>query len=106
MTAEAFAETFVNRARHAEYVTPGTDVQVPCLIRFEYAGTIGVDHGDQEKAVIKVLWEHFPQHPTGVFKVDGVEWKVQQALGKADGHLEGVQRALFCGANRRFTVDK
>jgi len=90
----------------ASYQGLSPSVAVPCRVRFEYAGQADVGHGSQDQAIIKVLWDAFPQLPTGKFIIDGVEWKILEPAGKADGHREGVQRALLCGSGRKFSVGK
>lgn len=101
-----FTDAFERRAEPATYTGPAPSASVPCSVRFQFAGRVDVGHGAQDQAVIKVLWEDFPQSPTGIFMVNGVQWKVLEPAGEADGHKEGLQRALLCGSNRKFSVEK
>jgi hypothetical protein len=106
------ARIFARRGSPARFYPESGDWPVDCTVRYEFAGRIDVDHGAQDNALIKVLWTEFPAMPQGRFvilgsdgePVDGREWKVLEQLGKLDGHLEGVQRVLRCGADRTFKV--
>lgn len=108
MSIETFLQDIYRRKGvSATFVSASGGTAEPIRIRFEYAGQIDVEHGSQERALVKVLWADFPDGPpNGVFVVDGQEWKTEEVAGKADGHREGLQRAVLCVGNRRFEVRK
>ncbi|NDV20002.1 hypothetical protein GO013_11270 [Pseudodesulfovibrio sp. JC047] len=102
----AYSDKFNRFGVLATYQGPQPSAPVPCLVRFQYGGLIETRHGEQEQSIIKVLWTDFPQRPSGIFVVNGEEWKVLDYAGYADGHREGLQRALLCGKTRKFSVEK
>jgi hypothetical protein len=106
--ADLYSDNYEQHGLDATYTAPGGAAAVPCKVKVQYGGQIGVEHGDQEEAVIKVLWSAFPQQPSGVFTLidTGEEWKISKACGVVDGHKEGLQRALLCVRNRRFAVKR
>ena len=104
--AAVYTDKFARFGIDASYLGLAPSSPVLCRVRFAFAGLTDVGHGVQDQALIKVLWTDFPQHPTGKFLINGVEWKVLEAAGTVDGHREGLQRALLCGCGRKFSVEK
>jgi hypothetical protein len=105
-TLDILERVYARHGRPARFYPSNGDFPFDVQVRFEYAAVGRVDHGNQEKALVKVLWPKFPTMPDGEFLVDGVKWKVLEPAGKVDGHLEGVQRVMLCGANRALSVER
>lgn len=105
-TATWLAERYAAHGVPAVFVPADGGADVPCTVRFEYAGQIEVAHGKQEQALVKVLWTDFPEPPEGVFLINEVEWTVLAQAGTVDGFKAGLQRALLCGSERTFSVEK
>ncbi|MGE4193078.1 MAG: hypothetical protein AB7E51_06795 [Pseudodesulfovibrio sp.] len=106
--ASIYTDAYERFGQDARFYPRGGGAFVECRVRMEYAGMQNLNHGDSEKALIKVLWTDFPEAVEGHFVFPGhtVEWKILEPGGHADGHREGRQRVFLCGANRRLSVEK
>ncbi|WP_018124962.1 hypothetical protein [Desulfovibrio oxyclinae] len=79
--------------------------EIPARIILERAGRVEATHGDHQQAVVKALRADFPQPPEGRLEADGMQWRLGEVLGRADG-TNRYQWAVLAMAESRLWAGK
>ncbi|WP_018126135.1 hypothetical protein [Desulfovibrio oxyclinae] len=99
-----YASRYLRRGIATTLVRPDGS-EIPARIILERAGRVDATHGDHQQSVVKVLRADFPQPPEGRIEADGMQWRLGEVLGRADG-TNRFQWAVLAMAESRLWAGK